>query len=179
MVHTDNGDIYAIGEGFKKSMSAAGATLKILSGRIPSASKIKVSDLMLIRFDKDINVKSATIYSKKENNIQVGPFGMYSTALLGKIIKYYFGGFDYAYTQYNSDKSSFTVCYSDYVKGKDYKGGTFNSITYNEGKITTDRINTKSDATTTSILPGKQGQVLIMEYYRKDKRLDVHFEKLN
>jgi hypothetical protein len=65
------------------------------------------------------------------------------------------------------------------VRTKDYKGGTFNSITYNEGKVTTDKINTKSDASRTAVLPGKQGQVLILDYYRKAKRLDVHFEKLN
>jgi hypothetical protein len=29
------------------------------------------------------------------------------------------------------------------------------------------------------VLPGKQGQVLVLEYYKKDKRLDAHFEKLN
>jgi hypothetical protein len=95
------------------------------------------------------------------------------------MIKFYYGGFDYAYTQTNKDVSSFTVCYSDFVRGKDYKGGTFNSISFNEGKITTDKINTKTDATRTWILPGKQGQVLLFEYYRKEKKLDVHFEKLN
>jgi hypothetical protein len=65
------------------------------------------------------------------------------------------------------------------VRGKDYKGGTFNSISYNEGKITTDKINTKSDASRSTVMPGKQGQVMIMEYYKKDKRLDMRFEKLN
>jgi hypothetical protein len=39
--------------------------------------------------------------------------------------------------------------------------------------------NNITDATRTAVLPGKQGQVLIMDYYRKAKRLDVHFEKLN
>lgn len=62
--------------------------------------------------------------------------------------------FDYAYTQVNKDKTDFTICYSDYVRGKDYKGSTFNSISYNEGRITTDRLNTKSDATRSAVLPG-------------------------
>jgi len=70
-------------------------------------------------------------------------------------------------------------CYSDYVRTKDYKGGTFNSISYNEGKITTDRINTKSDASVSYVLPAKQGQVLIVDYYKKTKILELHFEKLN
>ena len=68
--------------------------------------------------------------------------------------------------------------YNSKEKGS-YKGGTFNSITYADGKFTTDRINTKSDAKFSAVYPSKQGQVLIMDYYKKDKRLEMHIEKLN
>jgi hypothetical protein len=102
-----------------------------------------------------------------------------STPLIGKMLKYTYGRFDYAYSQTNKENTSFTICYSDYVRGKDYKGGTFNSISYNEGKVTTDRINTKSDASSSTVMPGKQGQVLILDYYKKAKRIEAHFEKLN
>ena len=182
MVQTDNGDIYAIGEGYKKVASALGIAGKILSGGRGGVStlKIKVTDMILLTFDKDFNIKGAKIYDKNSNSVEMpNGYEFVSTPLLGKLVKFYFGEFDYAYTQVNKDNTSFTVCYSDYVRGKDYKGGTFNSITYNEGKITTDKINTKSEATRTAVLPGKQGQVLILDYYRKDKRLEVHFEKLN
>lgn len=136
--------------------------------------------MILLNFDSDFNIKGAKIYDKNSNNVELpNGYEFVSTPLMGKMIKYYFGEFDYAYTQVNNEMSSFTVCYSDYVRGKDYKGGTFNSITYSEGKISTDKINTKSDASRTAVLPGKQGQVLLMEYYKKDKRLDVHLEKLN
>jgi len=181
MVQTADGKIYAVGEGFKKVASGIGIASKILTGgRGLSALKIKVTDMILLSFDSEFNIRGAKIYDKNSNNVELpGGYEVVSTPLMGKIIKYYYGEFDYAYTQVNADKTSFTVCYSDYVRGKDYKGGTFNSITYNEGKFTTDKINTKSDATRTGVLPGKQGQVLLMEYYKKDKRLDVHFEKLN
>lgn len=182
MVQTADGKIYAVGEGYKKVASALGIAGKVLSGGRSNASttKVKVTDMIMLTFDSDFNIKAAKIYEKNSNNVILpGGWDFVSVALLGKMIKYYFGEFDYAYTQVNKDATSFTVCYSDYVRGKDYKGGTFNSITYNEGKITTDKINTKSDATRTAILPGRQGQVLILDYYRKDKRLEVHFEKLN
>lgn len=182
ILQASDGSIYAIGEGYKKDASALGIAGKILLGsnsRI-STVKIKVTDMLLIKFDADFNVKEAKIYDKNSNNVQLESGSEFvSTPLLGKMIKFYYGGFDYAYTQTNKDVSSFTVCYSDFVRGKDYKGGTFNSISFNEGKITTDKINTKTDATRTWILPGKQGQVLMFEYYRKEKKLDVHFEKLN
>lgn len=181
ILQTSDGNIYAIGEGYKKVASALGIASRMLTRNSGvSTLKIKVTDMIMLKFDKDFNVKEAKIYDKNSNSIELpGGSEFVSTPLIGKMIKYYYGGFDYAYTQTNSDVSAFTVCYSDYVRGKDYKGGTFNSISYNEGKITTDHINTKSDATRSWVLPGKQGQVLLLEYYKKDKKLDAHFEKLN
>jgi hypothetical protein len=181
IVQTADGNVFAIGEGYKKVASALGIASKLLSGNSGiSAIKIKVTDMILIKFDKDFNVKDAKIYDKNSNNVELqSGMEFVSGPLLGKLVKYTYGEFDYSYTQTNKDFSSFTVCYGDYVRGKDYKGSTFNSISYNEGKITTDKINTKSEASRSAVLPGKQGQVLILEYYRKDKRLDAHFEKLN
>jgi hypothetical protein len=183
MIQTADGNIYAIGEGFKKAASALGIASTLLSGGRGRASvtKMKVTDMMVLNFDQEFNIKGAKVYNKNSNNIELpGGLDFASTPLMGKMLKYYFGGFDYAYTQVNKDLTSFSVCYSDFVKEKgSYKGGTFNSITYADGKFTTDRINTKSDATWSSVMPGKQGQVLIVDYYKKAKRLDAHFEKLN
>lgn len=183
IVQTADGNVFAVGEGYKKVASALGILSQVASGGRGgglSTIKIRVTDMIMIKFDKDFNVKDAKIYSKNSNSVEL-PSGMefVSAPLLGKLVKYSFGQFDYSYSQINKDNTSFTVCYSDYERSKNYKGGTFNSISYNEGKVTTDKINTKSDATRTGVLPGKQGQVLIIDYYRKAKRLDVHFEKLN
>lgn len=183
IVQTPDGSVYAVGEGYKKAASALGITAKILAGGRGtgiSTVKVKVTDMIMVQFDKDFNVKGVKVYPKNSNNVELeGGMEFVSVALLGKMIKYNYGGFDYRYLQTNADLSSFSVCYSDYERSKEYKGGVFKSITYNEGKITEDRINTKSDATVTWVLPGKQGQVLLIDYYKKDKRLDAHFEKLN
>lgn len=182
MIQTNDGSIYAIGEGFKKVASALGIISQIATqGRgNMSTLKLKVTDMILIKFDKDFNVKDAKIYDKNSNNIEMrSGMEFTSTPLLGKMIKYNYGYFDYSYTQTNKDFSSFTVAYSDYERGKDYKGSTFNSITYRDGKITTDKITTKSDAKWSSVLPSTQGSVLLVEVYKKDARLDAHIEKLN
>lgn len=185
MVQTDDGNIYAIGEGYKKAASGLGIATSILAGAAGGRSnistvKLKVTDMLMIKFDPEFTVKEASIYKKSDNDIQLTSGSEFvSTQMLGKQIKYYYSGFDYAYTQVNKDHSSFSVCYSDYERGKDYKGATFNSITLNDGKLTQDKIQTKSDATKSIVLPARQGQVLIMDYYKKDKKLDLHFEKLN
>lgn len=182
MVQTEDGSIYAIGEGYKKAASGLGIASKIVTGGGSAMSTVKliVTEMLMIKFDKDFTVKEASIYQKNDNDVYLMSGAAFtSTQMLGKIVKYGYGGFDYSYTQVNKDHSSFSVCYSDYVRGKDYKGATFNSITYNEGKLTQDKIQTKSDATKSIVLPARQGQVLIMDYYKKDKKLDLHFEKLN
>ena len=181
ILQTSDGNIYAIGEGYKKTASALGIASKLLTrGSGLSTIKIKVTDMIMIKFDQNFNVKEAKIYDKNSNSVELqSGMEFVSAPLLGKLVKYTYGEFDYAYTQTNKDVSSFTVCYSDYVRGKDYKGSTFNSISYNDGKITTDKINTKSDANRSWVLPGKQGQVLVLDFYRKDKKVIAHIEKLN
>lgn len=183
-VQMADGSIYAIGEGYRKVASALGILTTIASrggGGRASVTKLQVTDMMILTFDQNFNLKGAKVYDKNKNNFEMdGGYEFVSTPLLGKMIKYNYGGFDYAYTQVNKDLTSFSVCYSDFVKEKgSYKGGTFNSITVTDGKVTTDRINTKSDAKWSSVYPSKQGQVLIMDYYKKDKRLELHIEKLN
>jgi hypothetical protein len=181
MIQTSDGSIYAIGEGYKKVASALGIAAKILSRNSDiSTIKIKVTDLIMIKFDKDFNVKEAKIYEKNSNNVELqSGMEFVSAPLLGKMIKYNYDEFDYAYTQTNKDVTSFTVTYSDFVRGKDYKGSTFNAISYNDGKITTDKINTKSDASRSYVLPSTQGSVLLLDIYRKAKKLEGHIEKLN
>ncbi len=180
IVQTADGDVFAIGEGYKKQASALGIMSQVATGgRGMAAVKIRVTDMILIRFDKNFNVKEAKIYEKNDNPQEL-PQGMgtMSGPLLAKVIKAY-GGFDYAYYQINKDRTGFTVCYTDKVKEKDYKGNTFNAISYNDGKSTVDRINTKSKASKSGIMPAPQGQVLILEYFKKEKKLNAHFEKLN
>lgn len=181
MVQTNDGSIYAVGEGYKKVISALGMAARIVSSNADiSILKIKITDMILIKFDKNFNVTDAKIYSKNPNSLELpSTYEFVSTPLMGKLIKYMYGEFDYAYTQTNKDGSSFTVCYSDYERSKNYRGATFNSISYNDGVITTDKIQTKSSANRSIVLPSSQGQVLIVEYFRKDKRLELHLEKLN
>lgn len=181
IIQAADGNIFAVGEGYKKTASALGIISQVATGGRSGVSmtKMKVTDMILIRFDKDFNVKGATIYDKNPNKEELpSGYEFVSTPLIGKLLKMY-GAFDYSYTQVSKDNSAFTVCYSDYVRGKDYKGGTFNAISYADGKVTTDKINTRSEATRSAVMPGKQGQVLILDYYKKAKKLEAHFEKLN
>lgn len=180
MIQTEDGSIYAVGEGYQKAASALGILTTVATrGNGLSVVKLKVTDMILIQFDKDFNVKKATIYEKNPNKWELpGGYELVSTVMLGKIIRTY-GGFDYAYSQVSKDRSAFNVYYTDYVRGKDFKGGTFNSINYADGKITTDRFNIPGGATQSMVLPAQQGQVLVLDYYKKKKTVEARFEKMN
>lgn len=180
IVSTADNKIFAIAEGYKQQASAFGITSTILSGgRGTSVVKLKITDFALLEYDKDFNLKNATIYDKGDNNPEMPSgtdfMGPQSMAAFAKMLGY----FDYNFTQISNDHSSFVVGYKDYVKEDGYKGGTFNTITYAGGQITTDKINLKTEAKSLIVLPGKTGSVVILEYYRKQKKIDLHVEKMN
>ena len=87
------------------------------------------------------------------------------------------GAFDYEFTTGAPEDNNFVICYSDWVRSSSYKGQTFNSIRYNGTKFTQDKIELKSKASRMKVLPAKSGSIMIMEYFKKDKKLEFRLEK--
>lgn len=185
LFQTDDGKIFAIGEGYKKSASALGIATTVLGamaggyGGGASVAKMKVTDMVVLQLNNQYALENATVYDKYNNNVEL-PSGYdfinpHTLALLLKTN----GSFDYTFTQMGKNKGSFISGYTDYEKGKEYKGLTFNAISYYDGKVTTDKINLKTNASRLRVLPAKPGSVLLLEYYKKDKRLDLRMEKVN
>jgi len=184
LLQTPDGKIFAISEGYKRQASAGGIALTALMAaggahsNAVGVTKIVVTDMVIMEFNSKFKVKNATIYDKTNNTVEssaASDFGsQHAIALMVKMK----GGFDYEFTTGDIDNANFTVCYSDWVKNAEYKGKTFNSIRYNGSKFSTDKIELKSKASTMKVFPAKAGSVMIMEYFRKDKRLDFRLEKL-
>jgi hypothetical protein len=185
LFQTDDGKIFAIGEGYKKTASALGIATTVLGamagsyGGGASVAKMKVTDMVLLQLNDQYALENATVYDKYNNNVEL-PSGYdfvnpHTLALLLKTN----GSFDYTFTQMGKNKGSFMSGYTDFEKGKDYRGLSFNSISYYDGKITNDKIKLATKATRLRVLPAKPGSVLLLEYYKKDKRVDLRMEKLN
>ena len=180
VLQTEDGKIFAIGEGYKRTASALGIASKILTRNSGvSVTKMKITDMVMLQFNERFEVENATIYDKYNNNVEMASgtelTSPHTIAMYLKMV----GAFDYTFTQPGKNKASFVTGYTDYEKGKDYKGLSFNSITYAGGNITTDRIKLKSSSSAMMIFPAKSGFVMIAEYFRKDKRMDFRMEKLN
>jgi len=184
VLQTSDGNFFAIGEGYKKVVSGAGVALNALSmlggGRSNISNfKIKVTDLVTVQFNNKFDVKGAQIYDKNNNSVELpagaGYLSPHTMALMIKAWR----EFDYDFTQTNKEHSRFSIGYHDYERSKDFKGQTFNSITYDGGKTTTDRIELTSKAKWMRVFPAKTGSIMIMEYFKKDKRLEFRLEKMN
>jgi hypothetical protein len=184
LFQTEDGKVFAIGEGYKKTASALGITTTVLSamaggGRGASTAKMKITDMVVLQLNDKFKLEKATVYDKYNNNVELPSGAEFMTPhTLALLLKTY-GSFDYSFTQMGRHKSSFMSGYTDFEKGKDYRGLTFNSISYNDGQVTTDKINLKTKASRLRVLPAKPGSVVLIEYFKKEKRLDLRMEKLN
>ena len=184
LFQTDDGKIFAIGEGYKKTASALGIATTVLGAMAgsyggASLAKMKVTDMVLLQLNDKFALENATIYDKYNNNVELpSGYGFLNPHTLALLLKQS-GSFDYSFTQMGKNKGSFISGYTDFEKGKDYRGLSFNSISYYDGKITNDKIKLTTKATRLRVLPAKPGSVLLLEYYKKDKRIDFRMEKVN
>ena len=184
IIQTADGKFFAIGEGYRKELSAGATALNVLAALGGGHSKISsfkivVTEMIMMEFNNKFEVKAATIYEKFNNNVILPAGAGYMSPHALAIMVKAWDGFDYDFTQMDKSHANFVVGYSDYEKSKDYKGITFNSISYYDNKISTDKIKLNSKASKIRIFPAKTGSVMIMEYYKKDKRLEFRLEKLN
>ena len=184
LIQSPDGKMFVVGEGYKRQANAGGIALKTL-GALAGANinavgvtKIVVTDMVIMEFDNKYKVSNATIYDKTNNTVEASSASDYNSQHAIALMVKMTGGFDYEFTTGDADNSNFAVCYGDWIRSSDYKGQTFNSINYNGNRFSTDKIELKSRASKMKVFPAKSGSIMIMEYYRKDKRLDFRLEKL-
>ncbi len=179
IVQTADGNVYAIGESYKKAADGVGIAVAALGGSA-SVVKLVVEDIFIFEFDNDFAMKSVQLFEKSKTDVGLPQgAGAIPTGMLGTYVKA-LDGFDYQYTQINKEKTLFTVCYVDLEKNKGEKRQwKFGAITFNQGKYVTDKISLETEATTLYVYPAKTGSVMISEYYRKAKTIESRLEKLN
>jgi hypothetical protein len=183
VIRTPDHKLFIAGEGYKRQASAGGIALTALGalGGVNTnagVTKIVVTDMVMMEFNDKYKVTGATIYDKTNNTAVASTMSDYNSQhAIANYLKMT-GAFDYEFTTGEADNSRFAVCYSDYERSHEYHGQTFNALQYNGNKFTTDKIQLKSKASTLRVFPAKAGSVMILEYFKKDKRLDFRLEKL-
>jgi len=186
IVKSSNGHILAIGEQYRKQVSAGGLAMKAVMGSQntdASALEIKIGNIVVIELNSDFTLSDVTIVEKKPNRVILNQsYSLVNQHVLAKLLKYD-GSFDYTYTQNSADNSLITMSYIDMekVEGKGSKKAVFNTINYlgSDGKYSSDKLVLSTDAYSIRALAAKSGYVLIEEYFRKDKRVAYRLEPIN
>jgi len=184
-LRNSEGKFFAIGEMYGKAASALGiatTALGVLSGGGgASVVKIEVRDMVVFEFNPDLTLADVKVFEKKSSGIEL-PSGaeFSSTQLLGNYVNY-LGGFDYMYTQKNEDASIISFCYDNYERAKGKTKHVLGVVSRRAGEQTyaTDKISLETDASWIRSYPAKPGYVLLMEYFRKKKKVDLRLEKFN
>ena len=183
IIRTKAGDIYAIGEQYKKTASAVGIATGVLSalgGGIQTAgyTQLTITDAIVFKFNKDFELVDIEVFEKGKSRLQnLYDFG--SPQLNSHIIKA-IGGFDYQFSQIDEDNDRFYANFIDYERIKGEKNKlAFKTIIYDEGELSEDKIYLKKGNVDFRVLPGKLGHVVLFEYNKKEKEIRIHIEKLN
>lgn len=184
LIQTPDGKLFLVGEGYKRNANAGGIALNVLAaatggGTNAGVTKIVITDMVVMEFNDKYKVVNAKIYDKTQNTAVSSNISDYNSQHAIAMYLKATGSFDYEFTTGDVDNGNFAICYSDWVRSSDYKGQTFNAIRYNGSKFSTDKIELKSKASSMRVLPGKSGFIMILEYYKKDKRLEMRLEKLS
>jgi len=179
MVRTNDGSYYCIGEKFRKTASALGIANVALGGGGP-VTQLTITDAVFFKFDKNFDLNNIEVFRKgKSRAPSVTDFG--SPQLNAHFLNA-MGAFDYEFTQIDKDKDRFYSAFIDYerLKGEPNKLA-FKAVIYDNGKLKEDKIYLSKSKRRIKyrVLPGKMGHVLLMEYNKKKKTIQLHLEKLN
>lgn len=182
IVKTSSNTNVVIAEKFKKAVDAGGIALSLVS-RNGGAIKLQFENMVVMEYDADDNVLQAQEIPKATDNTDVFPSytGLLAPYLLARAAADW-GWTDYMYTLKNEDSSEITFSFIDRSKLSDdaKKTDNFGQIKYKGGKFTIDKIAIKNaKANLSHIFPAKAGYVLQMNYFKKDKKLEMDMIKLN
>ena len=182
IVKAADGKIFAVAEGYKKTVSALGIAAGMLGDRSAGAVQMTIDDLVLFEFSPDFTLSNVHIYDKGKSRYQLpkgtliaGGNKFVALQLKGR------GAFDYSFTQENTEKKIFTVGYLDYDKPKKGKSKwVFGALTYADGKMIQDKMDLKTkNVDYLSVMRAKPGFILVTEYDRKKKSVSLRLEKIN
>lgn len=180
---TKDGRIVAVGEQYRKQVSALGVASNLAFGDYSSsgAFEIKMANIVVLTLNKDFEKETFQIFNKKPHKVILPKeYQFVNQHTLAHVMKAY-GYFDYRFTQVNKDRSKLTVAYVDLERINKRRKAVLNMLNYNAGEKnpTKDKFVYDTDATFMSISPAKPGFLLVEEYYRKDKKWALRLEPIN
>ncbi|WP_242202681.1 DUF6770 family protein [Aestuariivivens insulae] len=181
IVRTQKGTFYCVGEKYRKTVSLAGVLGMAANARGGnSMTQLTITDVVIFEFDANFKLNDIKVFKKGKSRapsiMDIGSPQLNAHAL--KTL----GAFDYEFTQIDTGRDRFYVNFIDYERLKGEKNkSAFKTIMYSDGQLSQDKIylSESKGRTKFRVFPAKLGHVMLMEYNKKEKKLDIHLEKLN
>ena len=178
VIRTQTGEYYAIGEYYRKTVSAGGVAMALLVNSNSPVTQLTITNSVVFKFDKDFQLKSVHEFEKGKS--RVPSMSDYGSPQLNAAAMAQLGYFDYSYTQIDPANDRFYSCFIDVEREKgEGSKPAFKTIIYDEGQLSEDKIPLKSIGKNFRVFPAKMGNVMLLEYDKKAKTLDLHLEKIN
>lgn len=184
ITQTANKRIFAVCEQFRKAADGAGIALNVIGGVLGSApnaamAKAVKGDLVILELDSTFELLKVHKYDKEKSDVTLMSGAEYlSTSFIGTYLKYT-GAFDFRSLTRTPDQTGFNVLYINYDREKGEKSNyVIGNISYDGNNMVKDNFRLSDKPTRFIALPGKSGNVVIYEYFRKDKKLRLRIEKL-
>jgi hypothetical protein len=185
---TKSGKIIAIGEQYRKQISASGVALKALAAATGGSSnasslEMKIGKMFVVTLDENYDVGTVEILDKKPRRVVLAQeYSLVNRHLMAKLMAAE-GSFDYSFTQTNEDMTLISIGYTDSEKekGKLMKQSKFHLVNFSDGEEepVKDKIDLETEATDLYVMPAKPGFLLIAEYYRKENKMELKLEPIN
>lgn len=185
VVKTKDGGYYAIGEMYKKTVSAAGVLSLVAGAALGGSSSVPltqltITDAVVYHFDNNFDLLDLQLFKKgKSRAPSINDFG--SPQLNAHALNAY-GAFDFINVQRDEETDRFYANFLDYNRFDEGKKGqlSFVSIIYDEGQLTSDKVHIKKQRRhIVRAYPAKIGHVMILDYDKKEKIINMHLEKMN
>ncbi|MBP5983726.1 MAG: hypothetical protein KA734_08380 [Fluviicola sp.] len=188
IIISKNGQIFLIGEQFKKQVSALGIASQVLNSNsgadAAAAFEIRVGNMIVIEFNSKFDLVDFKSIEKKSTTVLLpAGSGLLSTTLLGYLVKSY-GGFDYSFTSRDVENDKYEVVYIDANRKEEKSSKTKSDmmigvITINKGEKVATRVPINSEVNNFWLQPAKAGYISVSEYYRKEKKVHMRLEQLS
>jgi hypothetical protein len=162
-VQLEDNRIIGVGESFKE-----------VAGK-----EIEIKDIYFFEFDKDFSLLGVDKVETKEqrSNQLLKSAGPVLSASLAKLS----GDFTFSHITMNvADPNKFSVFYMNKKEEKDEKKLTnCGRISFSDGEYIREEINVPNEADDLKILPAQENTVLFVEYYKKEKNLQMNLKSFN
>ncbi len=177
-VSLSDGRVIGIAESYSVKVSGLGV-IGTIGGFTNSATNFVVEDLYLFEFSPSFKLTSIQRFDKYKSTTALPGFPIASPILYGFYAKQH-NLFDYQFYQKNPDNSNVAICYLDYERRKGEANNTvLGAVFISDKGYTQDKFDLARKADFTQVFQGAFGSVVTVDYFKKEKSLNVEIKKLN